>query len=228
MVAIVSGVCILARRHAPGHAAVWYRSSRTSGAGSAALPVVTWKDERGRKHGAPDAPQFSAELRSSRLVVPDTSNKTAYAVDQTMSTDRCNDMLRKGSYLVWKGTTYQGAARLQSALLSRNKVPEIARGTELKKAFILERRNRSRLLATMDALLIHFEEHYRPSVPLAPDNLADACEAAFGPRDAARPLLISLQQLRGVVGAYELCKKGVDVPVQAPSSAEMPVLPFLS
>ena len=179
--------------------------------GSEKLPVLKWTDDLGGKCKE----SYQAELRSSRLSIPNLDRKSAVAVDENVGADRCMAIIRSGSYLVWKGSTFHNASILLASLSRRAKrrAQQAPEGASLRQRFLMERSNRSALLQVQDALQLHFEENYFLRVPRSPSNLADACEAAFGPRESARPFLISLQHLRGVVGAYELLKAGVHVPV---------------
>lgn len=118
-----------------------------------------------------------------------------------------------GTAIVWHGD-FQNARQLLRALARRAdkvrpKAPPSSSPASLAAAFHAHRRERARRAQLLSMLLVPVEPD--GSVPLrrAPD-LRDAYVEAFGTED--EPVLRSLQELLGAVGAHEWRRKGVDVP----------------
>jgi len=81
-------------------------------------------------------------------------------------------------------------------------------------AFHLERQARAQRARTLNALLIELDADYRSALRRAPD-VQLACTEAFGPGQG--PLVLSLRELQGIIGAHEWRVRGIDLPL-----AELP------
>lgn len=122
-------------------------------------------------------------------------------------------LVSAGTAIVWDGD-FQNARQMLRALARRvdkvrAKAPSSSGPTALATAFHSHRRERARRAELLSMLLVPV--HPDGSVPLrrAPD-LRQAYVEAFGAEDG--PVLRSLQELLGAVGAHEWRAKGVDVP----------------
>jgi methylase of polypeptide subunit release factors len=125
---------------------------------------------------------------------------TTVRVNDTLSADRALRLIERGSTLVWEGD-FQNAKQLLAALGRR--VPTAEGG------FDDQRRRQARRVRVLNSLLIATSD-YEISLRRAPD-VRQACLEAYGPADGER--LIPLRELLGVIGAHQLRRRGIEVPV---------------
>jgi len=79
----------------------------------------------------------------------------------------------------------------------------------MPEAFHRERQARAQRARTLSALLIELDADYCSALRRAPD-VSTACSEAFG--EAQGPLVLSLRELLGVIGAHEWRVHGIDLP----------------
>ena len=118
-----------------------------------------------------------------------------------------------GSAIVWHGD-FQNARQLLRALARRadrvrHDAPTSSSPAALATAFHAHRRERARRAQLLSMLLVPVDPDGTVPLRRAPD-LREAYVEAFGTED--EPVLRSLQELLGAVGAHEWRIKGVDVP----------------
>lgn len=115
--------------------------------------------------------------------------------------------------MLWQGD-FQNARQLLSAMARRvdrkRRKPVGDAAPPFPHAFHLHRQAQAQRARTLSQLLVPMTADYRIELRRAPD-VADACRAAWGACDG--PLVVSLRELLGVVGAYQWQLKGVEVPV---------------
>ncbi len=142
--------------------------------------------------------------------------KKVVIADDTMAADTAYRLALDGTALLWRGD-FQNARQLVQALARRidHKGSRANRAKATKAApTLLDSFHRHRLAQlqrarTLAMVLIPFEADY--SIPLrrAPD-VRQACNEAYGA--ASEPLVASLRELLGLIGAHEWRSKGVPIP----------------
>lgn len=164
--------------------------------------IVSWQEQGETR---------SALWRSERTASPP---KHILAVDDTLKADQAYRLACEGTGLLWRGD-FQNAKQLLQALARRadNKSRRADRkppkqSHDPRENFNLHRQAQSQRARTLSMLLLLLEPGYRLNLKRAPD-VRQGCEEAFGPAD--EPLLISLRELLGVIGAHEWRKRGVDI-----------------
>lgn len=171
--------------------------------------TITWEGPEGTS---------TATWRSESQPAP----RAVVTGDDTMTAATALRLVRGGTAILWEGD-FQNARQLLRALARRIDRPRAAGGSRtssvrspappasssLGDAFTAHRRERARRAELLGLLLVPVDAD--GSVPLrrAPD-LREAYVQAFG--DEEGPVVRSLQELLGAVGAYEWRIKGVDVP----------------
>ncbi|HEY3325955.1 MAG TPA: class I SAM-dependent methyltransferase [Novimethylophilus sp.] len=163
-------------------------------------PVINWTEAGAAR---------SARWRSESGLPPPGRVVVA---DDTTTADAAYRLACEGTALLWRGD-FQNARQLLQALSRR-----IDRKSRKRKpgkpalspaeAFHLHRLAQSQRARTLAMLLLPFEDDYRIPLRRAPD-VRQACEEAHGP--GREPLVASLRELLGLIGAYEWRKKGVEV-----------------
>jgi methylase of polypeptide subunit release factors len=146
--------------------------------------------------------------------------KKIVLADDTMNADTAYRLALEGTGLLWRGD-FQNARQLVQALVrriehkcGRNKSGKARAKAAAKPATLTEQFHRHRLAQlqrarTLAMVLIPFDAGYTIPLRRAPD-VADACREAYGP--AGEPLVASLRELLGVIGAHEWRRKGVFIP----------------
>ena len=145
-----------------------------------------------------------AEWRSERSASPP---KRVVPVDDTLNADQAYRLACEGTALLWRGD-FQNARQLLQALARRADRKQHKQSADPRENFNLHRQAQSQRARTLSMLLLQLEPGYRLNLKRAPD-VQQACREAFGPSD--EPLLISLRELLGVIGAHEWRKQGVDI-----------------
>jgi methylase of polypeptide subunit release factors len=136
-------------------------------------------------------------------------------VDDRLGADEAYGMACQGEALLWRGD-FQNARQMLIALAKRadRRRPRPAAATAATPpigaaAFHLERQSRAQRARTLGMLLIELDVDYSCALRRAPD-LRVACGEAFGAGQG--PLVLSLCELLGVIGAHEWRVRGIDVP----------------
>ncbi|TFY97005.1 class I SAM-dependent methyltransferase [Ramlibacter rhizophilus] len=135
------------------------------------------------------------------------------AADDQTPADSAYRLACEGTALVWRGD-FQNARQLLQALARRIDRP--ARGrhpaapSSPAEAFHRQRQAQARRSRLLGMLLIELQADGGIALRRAPD-WREACAQAWGP-PAGEPVLVSLRDLLGAVGAYEWRRKGVEVP----------------
>ena len=156
----------------------------------------------------------SARWHSERGAPPPQRVQLA---DDRLSADVAYGLACQGVALLWR-SDFQNARQMLVALAKRadrrrtGPVGEAAESTAATKvmaaAFHRERQARARRARTLSTLLIELDADYRSTLRRAPD-VQRACSEAFGPRQG--PLVLSLRELLGIIGAHEWRVKGIDL-----------------
>ena len=162
-----------------------------------------------------------ANWQSERGAAPPQQVQLA---DDRMNADTAYGLACQGVALLWRGD-FQNARQLLNALGSRadrnradrhRRVPPrhaatwaAAAATTIPEAFHRERQARAQRARTLSALLIELDADYRSALRRAPDVSA-ACSEAFGAGQG--PLVLSLRELLGVIGAHEWRVRGIELP----------------
>lgn len=138
-----------------------------------------------------------------------------------MSADAAYGLACQGVAFLWRGD-FQNARQMLNALAKRadrrKRLPTSA-GTKAAAvtsasaataaAFHIERQARAQRARTLSALLIELDADYRCALRRSPD-VSSACSEAFGARQG--PLVLSLRELLGIIGAHEWRVRGIDLP----------------
>jgi len=136
-------------------------------------------------------------------------------VDDTLAADTAYRLACEGTALLWRGD-FQNARHLLQALARRadrkpRKAPaKSPQATTPAEAFHLHRQAQGQRARVLAMVLIPLDGGYAIPLRRAPDWRA-ACTEAWGPAPG-EPLVASLRELLGIVGAHEWRKKGVEVP----------------
>jgi SAM-dependent methyltransferase len=155
----------------------------------------------------------AARWRSERGAPPP---KRVVIADDRTTADAAYGLACQGSALLWRGD-FQNARQMLNALASRAdrqarkaKQPTApAAPASPADAFHLVRQARSQRARTLGMLVVQLDDAYRIPLRRAPD-LRQACTEAWGPGDG--PVVVSLRELLGLVGAHEWRSKGIDIP----------------
>jgi methylase of polypeptide subunit release factors len=141
-------------------------------------------------------------------------------VDDRLGADEAYGLACQGEALLWRGD-FQNARQMLVALAKRadrrRPRPAAARTTAAKAtaapisaaAFHLERQSRAQRARTLGMLLVELDADYGCALRRAPD-LRVACGEALGAGQG--PLVLSLRELLGIIGAHEWRVRGIDVP----------------
>jgi len=164
----------------------------------------------------------SAHWQSERGASPPQQVQIA---DDRLNADTAYGLACQGVGLLWRGD-FQNARRLLNALGNRADRqrpdrhrpvrhrhapprPAAAAAATMPEAFHRERQVRAQRARTLGALLIELDADYRCALRRAPDVSA-ACSEALGAGQG--PLVLSLRELLGMIGAYEWRLRGIDLP----------------
>lgn len=123
-------------------------------------------------------------------------------MDDTSSADAAVRLAVAGTGLLWWGDYHNGRHLL--AALGRRVGPVPSPAT-----FDRHRRFQRHRATVLGRLLVHLDEDYAVDLRRAPD-VRQACVEAYGP--PAGPLVVSLRELLGVLGAHQWRRRGVAVP----------------
>ncbi len=136
-------------------------------------------------------------------------------VDDRLGADEAYGLACQGDALLWRGD-FQNARQMLVALAKRadrrRPRPAAAKTTAdpiSAAAFHLERQSRAQRARTLGMLLVELDADYGCALRRAPD-LRVACGEALGAGQG--PLVLSLRELLGIIGAHEWRVRGIDVP----------------
>ncbi|MFI0257738.1 methyltransferase [Streptomyces sp. NPDC017056] len=140
--------------------------------------------------------------------------RVAVADDRTKADDAYK-LACEGTALLWRGD-FHNARQLLTALARRiDRRPRKRPPADPAQAFHLHRAAQSQRARILGMLLVPLDPGYELPLHRAPD-VREACVQAYGPDDAGDgrplPLLVSLRELLGVIGAYEWRRNGVAIP----------------
>jgi methylase of polypeptide subunit release factors len=137
--------------------------------------------------------------------------------DDRLSADAAYGLACQGVALLWRGD-FQNARQLLNALAKRSDrrkrrparaaVAAASQSAAMAEAFHLERQARAQRARALSALLIELDADYRCSLRRAPDA-STACKEALGAGQG--PLVLSLRELLGIIGAHEWRIHGVEI-----------------
>jgi len=142
--------------------------------------------------------------------------------DDRLSADAAYGLACQGVALLWRGD-FQNARQMLNALAKRaDRRKRLPTNTDTKTAaissvsavaFHLERQARAQRARTLSALLIELDADYRCALRRSPD-VSSACSEAFGA--GGGPLVLSLRELLGIIGAHEWRVRGIDLAIDLP------------
>lgn len=129
-------------------------------------------------------------------------------VDDTLTADAAYRMAKSGTGLLWRGD-FQNARQLLTAMARRVDRHRRTPATDLRAAFEAGRTEALRRARLLGLVLVQLDTDHTLSLRRAPD-VRQAADEAYGPGTA--PVVLSLRELLGVIGAHEWRTKGVPVP----------------
>ncbi len=143
--------------------------------------------------------------------------QTIVDADDSMTADKALALLRRGTGLLWRGD-FHNARQLTKAVdrrLTKRQAKHHARrghsGTsaDARDLFLQQRADRAERADILGRILVELGEGWTLVLRRAPD-VTDACEHAYGPWTGGNaPLVVSLSELQGVLGAWQWYLKGV-------------------
>ena len=128
-------------------------------------------------------------------------------VDDTLTADAAYRMAKAGTGMLWQGD-FQNARQLLSALARRVDRHRRTPTSNMKAAFEAGRTEALRRARLLGLVLVHLDADRTLNIRRAPDA-RQACAEAYGP--SSGPVVLSLRELLGVIGAHEWRVKGVPV-----------------
>ncbi|MGI9001910.1 MAG: methyltransferase [Pseudonocardia sp.] len=163
---------------------------------SSGRPVLRW-----REHGCW---QSAPWLTSSRA----QPHREVVVVGDNLRADHAHRLASRGTAMLWRGN-FRNARQLLDALKRRLDRRLMKTGSDPADTFRRYRQARAHRASVLGMVLIELEPDLVIDLPYAPD-VRRACRQAFG--HSAERGVISLQELLGVIGAYEWRRHGVEVP----------------
>ncbi|MEU6965600.1 class I SAM-dependent methyltransferase [Streptomyces chrestomyceticus] len=138
--------------------------------------------------------------------------------DDRTKADDAYKLACEGTALLWRGD-FHNARQLLTALARRiDRRPRKRPPADPAQAFHLHRAAQSQRARILGMLLVSLDPGYGLALRRAPD-VREACLQAYGPdtpgspeAHPAPPLIVSLRELLGVIGAYEWRRNGVRIP----------------
>lgn len=117
--------------------------------------------------------------------------------------------ISEGGAILWCGDYHQGRELVQALARRVDRArSKRALSDDLTERFHRERMARTQRAQVLGRVLVPFDPGYALPLGRAPD-VAAACTAAWG--ETADPLIVSLRELLGVIGAFEWQRKGVHI-----------------
>lgn len=143
--------------------------------------------------------------------------QTIVDADDSMTANKALALLRRGTGLLWRGD-FHNARQLTKAVdrrLTKRQTKNHARrrhsGTfaDARSLFLHQRADRAKRADILGRILVELGEGWTLDLRRAPD-VTEACEHAYGPWTGGdAPLVVSLSELQGVLGAWQWHLKGV-------------------
>ncbi len=164
-------------------------------------------------HWSEDGAARSARWQSERGAAPPSRVLVA---DDRLAADDAYAQAGQGVALLWRGD-FQNARQMLTSLATRADRRRRRSGGTVQStdaattaaAFHLERQARAQRARTLGMLLVALDADYGCALRRAPDVRA-ACLETFG---AGRwPLVLSLRELLGIIGAHEWRTRGIEIP----------------
>ncbi|HEU4708725.1 MAG TPA: class I SAM-dependent methyltransferase [Methylophilaceae bacterium] len=149
---------------------------------------------------------LSARWHSERAA---SAPKRLIVVDDTLKADAAYHLACEGTAMLWRGD-FHNARQLLQAMARRIDRKPAKSSSDPRENFNLHRQAQSQRARILSMLLVRLAPEYHLDLGRAPE-VGEACEEAFGA--SREPLLISLRELLGIIGAHEWRKQGVDIPV---------------
>jgi methylase of polypeptide subunit release factors len=134
--------------------------------------------------------------------------RRALVADDRLRADTAHRLACEGTALLWQGD-FPHARRLLEAVGRRVDRKPPRPGDTPSESFHLYRRARGHRARVLGRLVVLLADDHTLTLRRAPD-VRDACAAAYGPPRG--PVVVSLRELLGVLGAHEWRRKGVEVP----------------
>ncbi|WP_327720683.1 class I SAM-dependent methyltransferase [Streptomyces sp. NBC_00490] len=128
--------------------------------------------------------------------------------DDRLRADTAHRLACEGTALLWQGD-FHHARRLLEAVGRRVDRKPPRPGAGPSESFHLYRRARGHRARVLGRLVVLLADDHTLALRRAPD-VREACAAAYGPPRG--PVVVSLRELLGVLGAHEWRRKGVEVP----------------
>ncbi|WP_433660390.1 methyltransferase [Nocardia sp. CA-128927] len=128
--------------------------------------------------------------------------------DDRMTAETAYRLACEGTALLWRGD-YHNARQLLQAMSRRVDRKAPGPGDSPAETFRLQRRARNHRARVLGKLVVQLEDDHALALRRAPD-VRKACDDVYGP--AHEPMLISLTELLGVLGAAQWREKGVRIP----------------
>lgn len=116
--------------------------------------------------------------------------------------------LRAGEGLLWRGD-FPGARQLLKAVARRMDHRSQPAHQDIAGRFRAHREDRAERSLVLSGLVVLLDEELRLDLRRAPDT-AEACRQAYG--DLGEPTLVALNELQGVLSAWQWHLQGVPVP----------------
>ncbi len=160
------------------------------------MSTVHWTEDHTR-HSARCHSENAAPL-PRRTVVADDRMKANDAYRQAC----------EGTALLWQGDFHNARQLLQAMGRRVDRKPPRS-STSSSENFHLHRRSSNQRARVLAKLLVLLDDDYTLTLRRAPD-VRQACREAYGP--AKGPMVVSLRELLGVIGAHQWRLKGIDVP----------------
>ncbi|GAB2711132.1 methyltransferase [Nocardia thraciensis] len=128
--------------------------------------------------------------------------------DDTLRADAALRTARSGATLLWRGD-YHNGRQLLSAVRRRLERTRHSPAADPAEQFRRYRRGRARQAQVLARLVVLLDADYALDLRRAPD-VRQACLEAYG--GGSGPMLVSLTELLGVLGAHQWRVRGVEVP----------------
>lgn len=134
--------------------------------------------------------------------------KRLTVVDDAITANAALRRLRAGEGLLWRGD-FPGARQLLKAVGRRMDHGTVPAHIDLASRFRAHREDRAQRSLVLSGLVVLLDEELRLDLRRAPDT-AEACREAYG--DLGEPSLVALNELQGVLSAWQWHVQGVPVP----------------
>lgn len=160
------------------------------------MSTISWI-ENGMAH--------SARWRSENGAPPPGRIEIA---DDALTANSALRRIRSGTGLLWRGD-FPGARQLLTAIGRRADRRPLPKRLDVPGLFRAHRAARADRAELLGGLVVVIEPDLRLALRRAPD-LADACREAYG--ELSEPAMVSLNELLGVLSAWQWQQRGVPVP----------------